>query len=141
MGLTIRYSFQLDTRSVAKARRLVAELRQRALNLPFVEVYEQIELSGEACNFGHYGLSDIRRWLAIQASRSILLPGRDDICYRVTPDQMIAFDLNVGAGCESADFGLCRYPGFVNVYDPDRKRKRRTRTKLSGWSWTASCKT
>ena len=51
MGLTIHYQLKSDTRSPAQARQLVEKLRQRALDLPFAEVGEVVELKGDACDY------------------------------------------------------------------------------------------
>ena len=41
-----------------------------------------------------------------------------------------------------ANFGLCRYPAYIEVTDPDsRHLEKRLRTGLSGWSWQSFCKT
>lgn len=141
MGLTVHYGFQSNTRSINKVRHAITELRQRALDLPFEQVNDLIELSGQECNFEHYTTDDPRRWLVVQAGRHIQLPGRDDMSYRVTPDQLIAFEVIPGDGCEPANFGLCRYPAFMDVRDPSSHRNQRIRTRLSGWSWSSFCKT
>jgi hypothetical protein len=38
MGLTIHYALKSNTRSLKKARELVAQLRGRAMDLPFAQV-------------------------------------------------------------------------------------------------------
>jgi hypothetical protein len=53
----------------------------------------------------------------------------------VSPSHVIAFATSPGAGCEDANFGLCRYPGIIDVDG------RRIRTGLRGWSWQSFCKT
>ena len=50
MGLTIHYSLQSASRSPKKARELVAHLRGRALDLPFEQVGDIVELSGGECD-------------------------------------------------------------------------------------------
>jgi len=44
MELTIHYELQADIRSPKKARKLVEQLQQKALNLPFKEVSDVIDL-------------------------------------------------------------------------------------------------
>ena len=51
MGLTIHYCLKSSTRSPKKARELVAHLRGRALDLPFAQVEDIIELKGNECDF------------------------------------------------------------------------------------------
>jgi len=65
MGLTVHYRLHSDTRSATEARRLVEELRKRALDLPFVEVGEVVELKGDACDYQKRDRDDPNRWLLI----------------------------------------------------------------------------
>ena len=65
MGLTIHAHLQSSTRSLKKARELVARLRGRALDLPFERVDDVITLSGPACDFNQYGREHPNRWLLI----------------------------------------------------------------------------
>ena len=144
MGLTIHYSFKSSTRSPKKARELVARLRGWALDLPFAQVNDIIELTGDACDFDQHGQDDPRRWLLIQACQHIgrSAPSGGEYRYKVAPTHVIAFETLPGDGCESANFGLCRYPAHIEVDDPDRPhRKKRLRTGLAGWSWGSFCKT
>ena len=53
MGLTIHYSLQSDTRSERKARSLVEQLRQRAMDLPFENVGEIVEAKGGRVRLRH----------------------------------------------------------------------------------------
>ena len=141
MGLTIHYSLQSKTRSISKVRKLIADLRQRALDLPFAEVSDVVELSGKECNYDSYSQDDPNRWLLIQAGSHVHPPDDDRLTYQVAPEQLIAFETLPGDGCEPANFGLCKYPAFIEVEVPGTGRKRRIRTKLSGWSWSSFCKT
>ncbi len=142
MGLTIHYSLQSRTRSIDKVRKLITELRQRALDLPFTEVSDVIELSGEQCEYDKCSQDDPYRWLLIQAGRYADLKVPDgERSYHVTPNHLIAFETIPGEGCEPANFGLCKYPAFIEVEVPGTGRRRRIRTKLSGWSWSSFCKT
>ena len=108
MGLTIHYALHSDTRSSKEARRLVEDLRKRALDLPFAEVGEVVELKGDACQFDRYGQDHPHRWLLVQAGQYF---EREHIHYSVMPKHVIAFSCDVGDGCEEANFGLCLYPG------------------------------
>jgi len=144
MGLTIHYSLKSNTRSPKKARELVAHLRGRALDLPFVQVEDIVELTGEACDLDQRDRDDPHRWLLIQAGQYVDRPepGGGAYSYRVTPTHVIAFQTLPGDGCEAANFGLCRYPAQIEVADPDwPHRRRKLRTRLSGWSWGSFCKT
>ncbi|MCH7689279.1 MAG: hypothetical protein IH899_21830 [Planctomycetes bacterium] len=132
MGLTIHYTFQNDTRSVPKARRVVEQLRQRALDLPFKEVGDLVELGGAECDFDNHDQDDPHRWMLVQAGQYI---EHEDRHYTITPKHLIAFSTWPGEGCEQANFGLCLYPGTIEVDG------RRIRTGLRGWSWQSFCKT
>ena len=133
MGLTIHYTFQSDTRSVSKARRLVEQLRQRALDLPFKEVGDLIELGEGECDFDNCEQDNPHRWMLVQAGQYIEHEGTH---YTVIPKHLIAFSTWPGDGCEQANFGLCLYPGTIETGDG-----RRIRTGLKGWSWQSFCKT
>jgi len=138
MGLTIHYDLHSDTRSPKQARRLVEQLRTRAMDLPFKEVGEVVELSGDACDFQNYDRHHPLRWLLIQAGQLVV---RDDMHYRVTPKHIIAFSTDAGEGCEQANFGLGVYPLRISVEDPRTGRGSMLRTALKGWSWSSFCKT
>ena len=142
MGLTIHYNLRSSTRSPKKARELVARLRGRALDLPFERVDDIIELSGPACDYQQYDQDHPNRWLLIQAGQFVDDPRHKEYSYTVTPNHVIAFSTWPGRGCEEANFGLCRYPAFVEVDDPVRDWvKRKIRTRLGGWYWGSFCKT
>jgi hypothetical protein len=144
MGLTIHYSLKSSTRSPKKARELIAHLRGRALDLPFAQVEDIVELKGEACDFNRRDRDDPHRWLLIQAGQYIErpAPGGGTYSYNVAPTHVIAFETLPGDGCEAANFGLCRYPAHIVVADPHRRdQKKRLRTGLSGWTWSSFCKT
>ena len=144
MGLTIHYCLKSSTRSAKKARELVAHLRGRALDLPFAQVEDIIELNGEACDFDQCERDDPHRWLLIQAGQYIdrPAPGGGAYSYSVAPKHVIAFETLPGDGCEAANFGLCRYPAQIEVTDSNwPHRKRKLRTGLPGWTWSSFCKT
>lgn len=134
MGLTLHYSFRSTARSVDQARKLVERMRKRAMELPFQQVSDVAELSGEACDCDREGVDPGDRWLLIQASRYIEHRGGH---VTVAPTHLIAFVTCPGEGSEAANFGLCRYPAAV----PVSRGKATLRTKLSGWSWQSFCKT
>jgi len=132
MGLTIHYRLQSASRNPAKARQLIEQLRQKALDLPFKEVGEIVEVNGDTANFDKLGQDDPNRWLLIQAGQYVVRDGRH---YRITPTQVIALSTWPGEGCEEANFGLAVYPKTIEV---DGKK---LRTNLGNWSWSSFCKT
>jgi hypothetical protein len=134
MGLTIHYSLQSESASIDKARQLVEQLRQRALDLPFQEVGEVVELAGKQCDYEESDGDESHRWLLIQAGAVVQ---RGDDYLRVKPKKLIAFSTWPGEGCELANFGLCRYPQWTSVHGATR----RVKTGLDGWCWTSFCKT
>jgi hypothetical protein len=138
MGLTIHYKLRSDARSPGEARRLVEELRRRALDLPFAEVEEVVELAGDACDFEKQDREHPYRWLLIQAGQWLV---RDDVHYRVKPKHVIAFGTDPGEDCEPANFGLCLYPGVLDITDSRTGLARKLRTQLKGWCWSSFCKT
>src|SRR5437588_453435 len=107
MGLTIHYKLQANTRSAMKARQLLEQLRQKALDLPFEEVGEIVEVAGDTADFDKLSQDDPIRWLMIQAGQYVERDGRH---FRVTPQRVIAFSTYPGDGSEEANFGLAVYP-------------------------------
>ncbi len=142
MGLTIHYNLRSTAQTPEQAQELVAQLRSRALDLPFEHVDEIVELRGPACDYQQCGRDHPHRWLLIQAGQYIDDPKRQGYSYGVPPTHLIAFSTLPGAGCEPANFGLCRYPEAIEVTDPVRRgRKRRIPTGLDAWRWGSFCKT
>lgn len=139
MGLTIHYELKSRTRSTQQARKLIEQLRRRALDLPFQHVGELIELTGDACDYQRLSPDDPNRWLLVQASGNAR---RDPCSYGVAPKHVLAFSTLPGEGCEPANFGLCLHPGVIEVDSPQWPfGKRKLRTGLKGWSWYSFCKT
>ncbi len=147
MGLTIQYNLRAGTTSVKQVKELVSKLRQRALDLPFTEVGELVELNGPACNLERCGSDDPHRWLIIQAGQWVDRPAPrgGQYSYSVNPTHIIAFSTWPGQGCEQANFGLCRYPATIKVETETGRYGRSVmqtlRTKLAGWRWGSFCKT
>jgi len=117
MGLTIHYSLNSATRSANQATRLVEQMRQLALDLPFEEVGEIVSLAGDSCNFEKQrgNCDEGRLWLLIQAGQRIQLPWSKRISAGVVPTRIIAFDIFPGPGSEAANFGLCQYPAAIEI--------------------------
>lgn len=137
MGLTIHYQFRSPAGHVEDARRLVGQLRQRAMDLPFKYVGDLLDLSGDACDYEQRDRDDPHRWLLIQANQPIQ---RDHFMYHVPPKHLIAFSTSPGEGSEPANFGLCLYPRTVDGH-PNHGVKRVRTGLASGWSWHSFCKT
>jgi len=132
MGLTIHYSLQADTRSPQKARQLVKELRRKALDLPFKEVGEIVDFSGDEANHENVDKDHPQNWLLIQAIQHVL---KGNCHYSVTPQRVIAFSTWPGEGCEEANFGLAVYPKIIKA------EGKSIRTGLGEWFWSSFCKT
>jgi hypothetical protein len=142
MGLTIHYQLA-TTGDEAHARKLVQQLRQAALDLPFQHVGEIVALRSDQCDWEQRPDDDPYRWLLVQAGTHITLPvslseKRQGVTRHldVRPLHVIAFETEPGDGCEAANFGLCQYPGEVSDHGSGRHK-----TKLKGWSWRSFCKT
>jgi len=143
MGLSIHYHLKTTTGDEARARNLVHELRQAALDLPLQHVGEIVEFQGDQCDYKQRADKDPHRWMLIQAGTFIALPVTPAERRRglrrdmdVQPRHIIAFSTKPGQGCEPANFGLCQYPDEIS--DPGFGRHK---TKLKGWSWHSFCKT
>jgi len=80
MGLTIHYQLKAKG-SEAQARKLVEALHQTAHDLPFKEVGDIVDLSGDECDFDKRDKDDPLRWLLIQSQGSVSLshlPGESE---------------------------------------------------------------
>ncbi len=143
MGLTIHYSLRSTTRSPNQAREMMDQLHGRALDLPFEQVDDIVELSGPECDFENHEQDSPHRWLLIQAGQYVERSADGgSYSYKVVPTHVIAFETVPGDGCEPANFGLCRYPAHIELDDSQWPGQRqRLRTGLSGWSWSSFCKT
>ena len=137
MGLTIHYSLHARIRSTKRASELMGQLRGKALDLPFKEVGEVVELSGHECDYQGRDPDDPLRWLLKQAGHYVI-EGNEH--YEVRPDQLVAFSTWPGEGCEQANFGLAVYPKTIEVQDWSGKTKTLA-TDIERWSWKSFCKT
>ena len=156
MGLTIHYKLQAKHDDAKVVEQTVHQMRQLALDLPFEEVGEIINLAGEQCN------TEARRkelqngdekkeslfWLLIQAGQHVDCPWNKRISRTVNPTHVIAFDTWPGPGSEAANFGLCLYPAEIEwEYKPeDDQRFQATPEEGFGWhhfswrKWEKYCK-
>jgi hypothetical protein len=142
MGLTIHYSLKARGTD-AQARKIVNALHQTAQDLPFKELDEIVDLSGDQCDLNKREGEDPLRWLLIQADESVEIVPQDRAMRgqgwhsyeRVQPLRLIAFTAWPGEDCESSNFGLCKFPAVV---DSERGL---LKTKLRGWRGGFFCKT
>ncbi|MGH7136525.1 MAG: hypothetical protein ACREHD_12350 [Pirellulales bacterium] len=132
MGLTIHYSLQLNDGDETKARKVVEQLRRKALDVPFKEIGEVTEVSGETADFENLGHGDPNLWLLVQSCRYIEREGQ---MFRIVPKQVIAFRTLPADGSEEANFGLAAFPKTIEVDGAE------ITTDLEDWSWSSFCKT
>lgn len=132
MGLTIHYTLEYNGDNPASARQIVEQLRQKALDLPFKQVGEIIEVEGEQADSDTLEKDDANLWLLIQAGRYIQ---REDHFHRVQPQRLIAFRTLPGDGSEEANFGLATYPSSIEI-DGET-----VSTDVGEWCWSSFCKT
>jgi hypothetical protein len=137
MGLTIHYSLRFPGRDEAEARRLIEQLRQYALGLPFAKVGDLIDLSGAACDCDQEEHEASEHWLLIQAKKWV---ARGDHHVGIAPVRVFAFKTSPGEGSESANFGLCLYPAVVAGAGKSGRGRSKTGAE-PGWQWSSFCKT
>jgi len=155
MGLTIHYGLTANTRSKAKALKMIQALRQRCLDLPFETVGDILDLSGPECDWTKRDKDDPLRWFLIQSDTSVdyvwkrtwdakkglstmraVKPGENDpsrYSMGVLPLHVIGFTAWPGEGCEQSNVGLCLYPATVEVEQYGYTDTIRTGCK--GWTW------
>lgn len=124
MGLTIHYGLTSTTRSSDRAKKLVEQMRQQALDLPFESVDSEVTYLGpDVCQTP---LDDLRSDDAVFSTvldgcKHIPVPWHKKQCASVTvqPLEVISFWTVPGLGSEWAGFGLARYPSEIEVtYTP-----------------------
>jgi hypothetical protein len=141
MGLTIHYTLKSK---LDDAEQTVHQMRQFAMDLPFEEVGEIVNLTGEQCNF------EARRkelqngeeknqslfWLLIQAGQHVQCPWNKRISRTVNPTHIVAFNAWPGPGSEPANIGLCLYPAEIEwEYSPeDDRRFQEVQKEVLGWN-------
>ena len=156
MGLTIHYSLKSKLPDANQVKQTVHQMRQLALDLPFEEVGEIVDLKGKQCE------TEARRkelqngdekneslfWLMIQAGQHVQCPWNKRISRTVNPTRIIGFETWPGHGSEPANFGLCLYPTEVEwEYTPDDDQRFQSAPKEGfGWhrfdwrKWDRHCK-
>ena len=144
MGLTIHYSFKSDTKSVKEIKRIIKQVHQRALDLPFHSVTDIVDLKGDECDFEKNQNEDLR-WMLIQASGYVRISRKDDSSQwiRVAPKRVIGFTVVVGEGSEPLNFTFASYSKTVR-YPQLSQFPWETRTYRVGkpeWSGYSFCKT
>ena len=124
MGLTIHYGLNSTTKSSDRAKQLVEQMRQLALDLPFETVDPQVTYLGpDVCQTP---LDDLRGDDAVFSTvldgcKHIPVPWHRKQCASVTvqPLEIISFWTTPGPGSEWASFGLARYPAEIEAtYTP-----------------------
>ncbi len=124
MGLTIHYGLSSTTRSADRAKALVEQMRQLALDLSFERVDEQVQhLGPDACQ---KPLDDLRPnqdlfSTVLDGCKSVSVPWHRKQSARITvqPLEIFSFWTIPGPGSEWASFGLARYPAEIEVtYSP-----------------------
>jgi len=134
MGLTVHYRLKSNQTEVKET---VAKMRQLALDLPFEQVSEIFELSGDECNYENYRIeneeNEMLRWMLIQAEESVTCPWNKNCSRRVGPTKVIAFSAWPGNGSEPANIGLCKFPESIEwEYKPKDDRHFCSPT-VDGW--------
>lgn len=127
MGLTIHYQLHSPSKSLAEGRQLVEQLRQKALDLPFQEVHDIIDVAGDGADFEKVERDHPNFWLLIQAGKHVRNGSRNE---RIAPCRVIAFTTIPGDGAEPANFGLAAYPPALG-----------DDSNAIEWSWASFCKT
>jgi hypothetical protein len=117
MGLTVHFDIRSSTKNADRAARLVEQMRQLALDLPFEDVSEVVSLEGDDCDFEKQRgkVSEDRLWSLIQSAQHIHLPWSERISVGVMPTRIHSFTVIPGPGSEPANIGLCRYPATIDV--------------------------
>lgn len=136
MGLTIHYDLKSKTRSSNKAKTLVEQFRQLALDIgSFKEVGEVLEFTNP--NYDDPELED-HCWLLIQAEQSVSCPWNKNRSRRVSPEKMFAVSIWPGEGCEEMNLGLCLYPKTIDwdyKVEDDQKFQYKDSHNFSYWKF------
>lgn len=143
MGLTIHWKFKFNSNNEKDALDAIQSMRQRAMDLPFDEVEDIIDLKGEDTKFvrGEGFEDDPNAWFKIQANEYVNIPKGNGVTrsFNVNPKRIIGFTIIVGPGCEPMNVFLANYQKTISVDDSGIKK--RLRTGLNGWVGGSFCKT
>jgi len=140
MGLTIHYSLKSNQEN---AEQTVHKMRQLALDLPFEQVGEIVDLKGKQCDTearraelqNADGKSQSLFWLLLQAEKPVQCPWNKRISRTINPTRIIGFDTWPGPGSEPANFGLCLYPAEIEwEYTPQDDQRFQSAQK-NGFDW------
>lgn len=133
MGITIHYEFSLNTLLLKNVRKVLKELREHALTLPFKEVGEIVEFMGDECDPEFHGDNGYKyRNLKVQSRYYIT---ESSVTYGIIPKHIVAFRTWPGEGCKEAYFGLCLYPAIIE------REGRKISTNIGrGFHWKSFCK-
>jgi len=120
MGLTIHYNMTSRTRSTAKAKALVEQMRQLALDLPFEKVDDTVQYFGpDVCQ---KPLEDLRPdkelfSAVLDGCEGVDIPWhrKQSASVTVQPLEIFSFNAIPGPGSEWASLGLARYPAEIEV--------------------------
>jgi hypothetical protein len=142
MGLTIHYGLTSRTQSAEKAKALVEQMRQLALDLPFESVDDHIQHLGlDVCQRPPEELRGNDRLFSavLEGSRHVAIPWhrKQSGSISVQPLEIFSFWTVPGPGSEWASFGLARYPAEIEVtYSPmDDDQFTRTVTRRGHTHW------
>lgn len=121
MGLTVHYTLKSKLDDADQVKQAVARMRQLALDLPFEQVGEIVDLKGKQCETearrselqGGGEKNESLFWLLIQTGQSVQCRWNKRVSRRIKPERIIAFPTWPGHGCEAANLGLCLYPETV----------------------------
>ena len=119
MGMTIHYSFETETKNPKKVKKIIRELHNFAMDLPFEKVGDIIHLKGDECDKTKNKRDDLF-WILTNAED--FRKTKDGTAYvSFPPSEIIAFEADPAKGTEWAEFGLARFE--------------------NKWKWKAFCKT
>jgi hypothetical protein len=148
MGLTIHYNLKSKEQNATEVEQAVYKMRQLALDLPFEQVGEIVNLTGQQCDTegrraelqNGKEKNECLFWLLIQSGQSVQCPWNKRISRTVNPTRIIGFDTWPGPGSEAANFGLCLYPAEMEwEYTPEDDQRFQAAPKDEmGWhrfSW------
>lgn len=139
MGLTIHYGLTSTTRSAERAKALVEQMRQRALDLAFERVDDAVQhLGPDVCQ---RPLDDLRPdeilfSAVLDACQHVPVPWhrKQHGSITVQPLEILSFWTVPGPGSEWASFGLARYPAEIEVTYRPRDDDRFIKTIKRGGS-------